>query len=146
MRIAGLGLTAGHRLFCSAVRKARWTSALDAACPQRATDLVFLIDATGSTADEIDKLKTLAYHCPARWPVCLPRPGSMFWSGVFLRQGVTSLFCAANFTNDLRTPQGVLNQLRRGWWRPEAMNEALHATIHSLSWRGNTSTTRMVFL
>ena len=52
-----------------------------------------------------------------------------------------------DLTNDLSAFQGVLNQLRAGGGGdyPEAMNEALHATIHRLSWRGNT-TTRMVFL
>lgn len=42
----------------------------------------------------------------------------------------------------------MLNQLQAacgGGDYPEAMNEALHETVHSLSWRG-TNTTRMVFL
>ena len=43
--------------------------------------------------------------------------------------------------------QGVLNQLQAngGGDYPEAMNEALHDTVHTLSWRGN-GTTRMVFV
>lgn len=121
---------------------------LDAAPPQRAQlDLVFLIDATGSMGDEIDKLKatvrTIANEV-ARLPA---KPDLCFGLVAYRDKGDEYLIRSHDFTNDLSAFQGVLNQLQAGGGGdyPEAMNEALHDTVHSLSWRG-TNTTRMVFL
>ena len=121
---------------------------LDAAPQQRAQlDLVFLIDATGSMGDEIDKLKatvrTIANEV-ARLPA---KPDLCFGLVAYRDKGDTFLIRSHDFTNDLSAFQGVLNQLQAGGGGdyPEAMNEALHDTVHSLSWRGN-GTTRMVFL
>jgi len=121
---------------------------LDAAPAQRAQlDLVFLIDATGSMGDEIDKLKatvrTIANEV-ARLPA---KPDLCFGLVAYRDKGDAYLVRSHDLTNDLSAFQGVLNQLSAngGGDYPEAMNEALHDTVHSLSWRGN-GTTRMVFL
>lgn len=121
---------------------------LDAAAPQRAQlDMVFLIDATGSMADEIDKLKA-TLHTIASEVARLPaKPDLCFGLVAYRDKGDAYLMRSYDFTNDLNAFQGVLNQLQAsgGGDYPEAMNEALHETVHSLSWRGN-GTTRMVFL
>ena len=121
---------------------------LDAAPAQRAQlDLVFLVDATGSMGDEIDKLKntlrTIANEV-ARLPA---QPDLCFGLVAYRDKGDEYLIRSTDFTSDLGAFQGVLNQLRAdgGGDYPEAMNEALHDAVHSLSWRGN-GTTRMVFL
>ena len=121
---------------------------LDAAPPQRAQlDLVFLIDATGSMGDEIDKLKA-TLRTIANEVASLPaKPDLCFGLVAYRDKQDEYLIRSYDFTNDLNAFQGVLNQLRAngGGDYPEAMNEALHDTVHNLSWRGN-GTTRMVFL
>ncbi|MBJ2157188.1 vWA domain-containing protein [Variovorax sp. IB41] len=118
------------------------------AAPARAQlDLVFLIDATGSMADEIAKLKgtlrTIADEV-ARLP---SRPDTCF--GLVAYRDVTDDFVVRrhDFTDNLDAFQGVLDGLQAagGGDYPEAMNEALAETVHQLSWRG-TGTTRLVVL
>jgi len=116
--------------------------------PARARlDLVFLIDATGSMGDEIARLRstlrTIADEV-ARLP---SRPDTCF--GLVAYRDTTDEFAVRrhDFTNDLDAFQGVLNALQAagGGDYPEAMNEALHDTVHRLSWRGD-DTTRLVVL
>jgi Mg-chelatase subunit ChlD len=121
---------------------------LGSAVAQRAQlDLVFLVDATGSMGDEIDKLKaslnTIASEV-ARLPA---KPDLCFGLVAYRDKGDQYLIRSHDLTNDLNAFQGVLNQLQAGGGGdyPEAMNEALHDTVHNISWRGS-GTTRMVFL
>jgi Mg-chelatase subunit ChlD len=113
-------------------------------------DLVFLIDATGSMGDEIDKLKTTlrsiaddVARLPSRPDICY---------GLVAYRDRTDEFVVRShdFTNDLNAFQNVLNELRAngGGDYPEAMSEALEQSIHRLSWRGGSgqNTTRMVLL
>lgn len=115
--------------------------------PRAQLDLVFLIDATGSMGDEIAKLKatvaTIANEV-ARLPA---KPDLCFGLVAYRDKGDEYLIRSQDFTNDLSAFQSALNQLQAGGGGdyPEAMNEALQETVHSLSWRGN-GTTRMVFL
>ena len=53
-----------------------------------------------------------------------------------------------DLTNDLSAFQGVLNALQAagGGDYPEAMNEALHETVHRLSWRGDGATRLVVLI
>jgi Mg-chelatase subunit ChlD len=119
-----------------------------AALPARAQlDLVFLIDATGSMADEIGKLKASLADI-AREVSRLPsRPDLCFGLVAYRDKGDAFLLRCHDFTNDLGAFQGALDKLRAagGGDYPEAMNEALHETVHQLSWRG-AGTTRMVVL
>ncbi len=121
---------------------------LDGAGNQRAQlDLVFLVDATGSMGDEIDKLKA-TLRTIANEVANLPAKPDLCFGLVAYRDKTDEyLIRSHDLTNDLNAFQGVLNQLQAngGGDYPEAMNEALNATVHNLSWRGN-GTTRMVFL
>ena len=121
----------------------------DTVAPQRARlDLVFLIDATGSMADEIQKLKS-SLHSIAADAARLPsRPDLCF--GMVAYRDTTDPFVVRShdFTNDLGAFQKVLNQLQAGGGgdEPEAMSEALHETVHRLSWRGEGATRMVVLL
>jgi Mg-chelatase subunit ChlD len=120
-----------------------------AVAPQRARlDLVFLIDATGSMADEIQKLKSSlrsiaddAAQLPSRPDLCF---------GLVAYRDTTDPFVlrSHDFTDDLGAFQKVLNQLQAdgGGDTPEAMSEALHETVHRLSWRGEGATRMVVLL
>lgn len=120
-----------------------------AVAPQRARlDLVFLIDATGSMADEIQKLKS-SLHSIAADAARLPsRPDLCF--GLVAYRDTTDPFVlrSHDFTDDLGAFQKVLNQLQAdgGGDYPEAMSEALHETVHRLSWRGDGATRMVVLL
>jgi Mg-chelatase subunit ChlD len=119
-----------------------------AAAARAKLDLVFLIDATGSMADEIDKLKATLHSIAADVARLPSQPDLCF--GLVAYRDKTDAFVlrSHNFTNDLGAFQGVLNNLHAagGGDYPEAMNEALNATVHSLSWRGAGATRLVVLL
>ncbi|CAN7252599.1 VWA domain-containing protein [Variovorax sp. LjRoot130] len=119
-----------------------------AAVPQRAPlDLVFLIDATGSMGDEIGKLKSTLRTIANEVAQLPSRPDTCFGLVAYRDRGDAFLVRRHDFTNDLGAFQTVLDALQAaaGGDYPEAMNEALHETVHRLSWRG-TGATRLVVL
>jgi Mg-chelatase subunit ChlD len=117
--------------------------------PARAQlDLVFLIDATGSMADEIDKLKATLRTITAEVSQLPSRPDLCLGLVAYRDRGDAFLLRSHDFTHDVGGfLQGALMPLRAagGGDYPEAMNEALHETVHQLSWRGG-NTTRLVVL
>ncbi|MGA0571818.1 vWA domain-containing protein [Variovorax sp. VNK109] len=111
-------------------------------------DLVFLIDATGSMADEIDKLKASLRSIAAEVAQLPSRPDLCFGMVAYRDKGDPFVLRSHDFTNDLNAFQGVLNKLRAdgGGDYPEAMNEALNEAVHNLNWRGNGATRMVVLL
>jgi Mg-chelatase subunit ChlD len=110
-------------------------------------DIAFLIDATGSMADEIDKLKR-SMRAVADDINRLPSNPDVCYALVAYRDRGDAFFVrGADFTNDLSAFQSQLAQLQAGGGgdKPEALNEALHTAVHRLSWRGD-GTARMVLL
>ena len=122
---------------------------LDAGAPQARArlDLVFLVDATGSMDDEIGKLKASLRSIADEVAGLPSRPDLCFALVAYRDKGDAFVLRSHDFTNDLGAFQRVLDQLRAagGGDYPEAMNEALHETVHSLAWRGDGAT-RMVLL
>ena len=118
-----------------------------AGTPRARLDLVFLIDATGSMADEIDKLKATLQTIAAEVAALPSAPDLCFGLVAYRDRGDAFLTRSHDLTHDLGAFQGVLNALHAdgGGDYPEAMNEALHETVHNLSWRGDGAT-RLVFL
>ena len=111
-------------------------------------DLVFLVDATGSMDDEIGKLKA-SLRSIANEVAQLPsRPDTCFGLVAYRDRGDAFLVRTHDFTNDLGAFQDVLDRLQAagGGDYPEAMNEALHETVHRLSWRGDGATRMVVLL
>lgn len=110
-------------------------------------DLVFMVDATGSMGDEIDKLrnsmKTMADRIAA-----LPGGINLCFGLVAYRDhGEEYLTRTYDLSNDLSAFQSVLSSLQAqaGGDEPEAVNEALAQTVHHVSWRG-AGTTRLVVM
>ena len=111
-------------------------------------DLVFLIDATGSMADEIDKLKATLRTITAEVAALPTRPDICLGLVAYRDRGDAFLLRAHDFTDDVGDfLRQALLPLRAGGGGDyaEAMNEALHETVHQLSWRGDGAT-RMVIL
>jgi Mg-chelatase subunit ChlD len=111
-------------------------------------DLVFLIDATGSMGDEIDKLKASLRTIVNDIAQLPSQPDLCLGMVAYRDKGDAFLLRSHDFTNDVNAFQGVLNALQAdgGGDYPEAMNEALHDAVHNLNWRGNGTTRLMVLL
>jgi len=117
--------------------------------PARARlDLVFLVDATGSMGDEIAKLKSTLRSIAAEVARLPSRPDTCFGLVAYRDRGDAFLLRRHDLTNDLSGFQGVLDALQAdgGGDYPEALNEALHDTVHSISWRGSDATRLVVLL
>jgi len=111
-------------------------------------DLLFLVDATGSMADEIDKLKATLRSITADVARLPSRPDICLGLVAYRDRGDAFLLRSHDFSNDVGGfLQHALQPLQAagGGDYPEALNEALHEAVHELSWRG-TGTTRMVIL
>jgi Mg-chelatase subunit ChlD len=111
-------------------------------------DLVFLVDATGSMSDEIDKLKATLRTITAEVASLPSRPDICLALVAYRDRGDAFLLRSHDFTHDV---DGFLQQAlhplhaQGGGDYPEAMSEALHETVHHLGWRG-TGATRIVIL
>jgi Mg-chelatase subunit ChlD len=110
-------------------------------------DLVFLVDATGSMGDEIDKLKRSLRSITDEVSRLPSHPDLCLGLVAYRDKGDAFFVRSHDLTNDVNAFQGVLNALQAagGGDEPEAMNEALHETVHHISWRGD-QTTRLVVL
>ena len=117
--------------------------------PERARlDLVFLVDATGSMADEIDKLRR-SMQAMAQQIARLPSQPDLCLALVAYRDRGDAFFVRMHdFTDDLSAFQRALSELRAagGGDEPEALNEALHTAVHRLSWRGDGATRMLVLV
>lgn len=109
-------------------------------------DLVFLVDATGSMGDEIAKLKASMRAMSQQISQLPGQPDICYGLVAYRDRGDAFLTRTHDFTDDLGAFQGVLARVQAGGGgdTPEALNEALHETVHRLSWR--TQAARMVVL
>ena len=121
---------------------------LDGAALQPARlDLVFMIDATGSMADEIDKLRRTMQSVADQIATLPSRPDLCYGLIAYRDRGDAFYVRGADLTSDLGAFQGLLTELQAGGGGdyPEALNEALHTAVHRLSWRGE-GTARLLLL
>lgn len=143
------GQAAGHAILRRGQKSAVEVRIGKAPIVQRARlDLVFLIDATGSMGDEIDKLKA-SLQAIASDAARLPsQPDICFGLVAYRDKGDEFLVRSHDLTNDLAGFQKALNRLQAngGGDMPEAMSEALHETVDQLSWRGDGATRMVVLL
>lgn len=100
-------------------------------------DLVFLVDATGSMADEIAKLKSSMRLVATQIAQMPTTPDVCYGLVTYRDRGDAYLTRSHDFTHDLGAFQSALAQAQAagGGDTPEALNEALHETVHGLSWR-----------
>ncbi|MBL0091588.1 MAG: VWA domain-containing protein [Piscinibacter sp.] len=109
-------------------------------------DLVFLVDATGSMGDEIAKLKSSMRAMSQQISQLPGQPDICYGLVAYRDRGDAFLTRTHDFTDELGAFQNVLARVQAGGGgdTPEALNEALHETVHGLSWRAEAA--RMVVL
>ena len=109
-------------------------------------DLVFMIDATGSMGDEIDKLKRSMLAMADQIAQLPGQPDICYGLVTYRDRGDAFITRTHDLTNDLGAFQGLLAkvQAQGGGDTPEALNEALHEVVHGLAWR--TDAARLVVL
>jgi hypothetical protein len=110
-------------------------------------DLLFLIDATGSMDDEIDKLKNTMADIADQIATLSERPDVRYGLVAYRDQGDAFVVRPYDFTPNLRDFQRNLAALRAdgGGDEPEALNAALHASLNELHWR-DEDTVRLIIL
>jgi hypothetical protein len=110
-------------------------------------DVLFLLDATGSMGDEIDRIQLTITDIAERINQLEQRPDLRFGLVSYRDRGdayVTHL--DSNFTGDVASFSQALNAVRAdgGGDTPEDLNEGLSVALQQMSWRDNA--VRLVFL
>jgi hypothetical protein len=111
---------------------------LDAPRPDGSTrlDVHFLIDATGSMADEIERLKSSMVSIAGQIAALPTRPDVRWGMTAYRDRGDDFVTRSFDFTSDLATFTAELANLHAdgGGDPPEALNEALHAAVNGPGW------------
>ncbi len=110
-------------------------------------DVLFLIDATGSMADEIEQLKANMISVSEQIDELPTRPDVRFGMTVYRDRADEFVTRTFDFTDDVGTFTDALRDVvaNGGGDVPESLNEGLHEALASPSWRGEEAV-RMVFL
>lgn len=111
-------------------------------------DLVFMLDATGSMGDEIDKLKQSLQDIVARIDALPAQPQLCLGLVTYRDKGDEYFVRRWDLTDNVAAFQGVLDKVQAsgGGDTPEAMNEAFAEAVQHLSWRGPGTTRLLVAL
>lgn len=121
----------------------------DAAVPARARlDLVFMVDATGSMGDEIDKLRDSLQGIVRDISQLPSNPDICLGLVTYRDRGDAYFVRGWDMTGNVAAFQQVLDgvQANGGGDYPEAMNEAFDHAVQAMSWRGPATTRVLVSL
>jgi hypothetical protein len=110
-------------------------------------DVLFLIDSTGSMADEIDKLQESIREIAARIDRLPAQPQARFAMTIYRDRGDLFVSRTFDFTPDVGAFHQALAEVEAagGGDYPESLNEALYRAIHAPEWRGR-DTVQLIFL
>jgi hypothetical protein len=127
----------------------RWEVTLDLQ-PQADSinlDVLFLIDATGSMADEIAKIQSTIFDVSAQIDALPGRPEVRYGMVTYRDREDTFVTKTYDFTPDVRDFSKNLNTVFAdgGGDYPESLNEGLHQALHGVEWRGG-DTIQLIFL
>jgi Mg-chelatase subunit ChlD len=111
-------------------------------------DLAFCIDTTGSMQGEIDMVKTKVKDLVAKLSSGKPAPIVRVGLVAFRDRGDTYVTKVYPFSEDIDKFVGDISQLQAdgGGDGPEALNEALHASVNELAWDQSNKTAKLLFL
>lgn len=128
----------------------RWTVTLDRPQQQWESlnlDVLFLIDATGSMADEIAKIQSTIFDVSAQIDALPENPNVRYGMVTYRDRDDSFVTRTYEFTPDVRDFSKNLNTVYAdgGGDYPESLNEALHDALHGVEWRGG-DTVQLIFL
>lgn len=127
----------------------RWTVTLDARQQFDSTnlDVLFLIDATGSMADEIAKIQNTIFDVAARIDALPARPNVRYGMVTYRDREDSFVTNTFEFTPNVEEFYRSLSTVFAdgGGDYPESLNEGLHQALHGVEWRGG-QTVQLVFL
>jgi hypothetical protein len=128
-------------------------TAIAAASPGGATapvalDVLFLLDATGSMGDEIDRLKTTIDSVAARLSALESAPDLRLGMTLYRDLGDTFVTSTFDFTSDVAAFREALSGVVAdgGGDYPEALDEGLAEALAAPGWRDPAATIQLVFL
>ena len=113
-----------------------------------AVDVLFLLDATGSMGDEIDRLKTTIDSVAERIAGLDSKPDVHFAMTLYRDLGDSFVTTTFDFTGDVQSFRSAIDDVVAdgGGDYPEAMDEGLADAMAVPSWRDPASTVQLVFL
>jgi len=113
-----------------------------------ALDVLFLLDATGSMGDEIDRLKTSIDSVAARVAALDGSPDVRFGMTVYRDEGDAFVTSTFDFTSDVDAFRAALADVvaEGGGDTPEALDEAFDEAVTAPSWRDPATTLQLMFL
>ena len=113
-----------------------------------AVDVLFLLDATGSMSDEIDRLKTSIDSVAARVAALEGSPDVRLAMTVYRDAGDAFVTRTYDFTSDVDAFRAALAEVVAdgGGDYPEALDEAFSEAIDEPSWRDPATTLQLMFL
>jgi uncharacterized protein YegL len=119
----------------------------DQVIPAARLDVLFLIDATGSMADEINQLKENIRAIAAQIDALPAQPDVRFGLVTYRDRGDEFVTRAADFTPDVEQFADILSGVYAdgGGDYPEDLNEALSRAVHGPEWRVQ-DTVSLIFL
>lgn len=111
-------------------------------------DVLFLLDATGSMGDEIDRLKLTIDEVAQRVGAFEVRPDVRFAFTLYRDEGDIFVTSSFDFTSDVEVFRSALAAVVAdgGGDYPEALEEGLAAALAEPAWRDPASTVQLVFL
>jgi len=122
--------------------------AADKAKTKPRIDLAFCIDTTGSMQNEIDSVKTKTKEIVAKLSGSKPSPEIRVGLVAYKDRGdeyVTKVFPFTDNIDQVVKDISTL-QAKGGGDEPEAVNEALHASVNELNWDKDKKTVKLLFL
>jgi hypothetical protein len=111
-------------------------------------DVLFLLDATGSMGDEIDRLKTTIDAVAERVAALEPAPDVRFAMTLYRDEGDAFVTSTFDFTGDVAEFRSALADVVAdgGGDYPEALEEGLAEALGAPSWRDPAAAVQLVFL
>lgn len=111
-------------------------------------DVLFLLDATGSMGDEIDRLKATIDTVAQRVSALEPAPDVRFAMTLYRDEGDAFVAATYDFTGDVGEFQTALTEVVAdgGGDYPEALEEGLAEALAAPSWRDPAQAVQLVFL
>ncbi|QGG95637.1 vWA domain-containing protein [Actinomarinicola tropica] len=111
-------------------------------------DVVFLLDATGSMGDEIDRLRTTIDSVSERIAALESRPDVRFGMTLYRDEGDAFVTSTFDLTSDLAAFRAALAEVQAGGGGdyPEALDEGLADALSAHSWRDPAEAVQLVFL